>query len=306
MKIARFLLFLLLPCTPLLASNIRSAVSVNGLDTNACTVASPCRSIAAAVLVTTPGGEIIAVDSAGYGTFNVPWALTISGAPGVEASITATSGDAVLVNPATSLDRVILRNLVIIGNGGFIGIHRTSSVLSLLGCVVRGFPGAGVLSVDMDDAFLADRCAFLDNAGGYGLHVDGKGPTLAAVTITNSEVQGNSIGLSFGDHTSAAVVNTIISGNSVIGIEANNSGSPTASDTKVVVDGCTIANNATGVFSTSGLAGDTATLALSGSVVSYNTTAATSSGTGVLTSFGNNRFSGNGANGSAFLSIAVR
>src|SRR5438445_535301 len=78
--------------------NNRSAVSVNGSDLNACTVASPCRSFNAAIAETAPSGEIVALDSAGYGPFTVTMDVTISGAPGVHAAITATSTDAITIS----------------------------------------------------------------------------------------------------------------------------------------------------------------------------------------------------------------
>src|ERR1700747_3305666 len=98
-------------------ANNRSAVSVNGNDLNPCTVASPCRSFTAAIALTNPGGEVIALDSAGYGPFAVPSSLTISGAPGVHAAITVTlvSGIGITVNAAAT-DNVTLRSLVVIGN----------------------------------------------------------------------------------------------------------------------------------------------------------------------------------------------
>jgi hypothetical protein len=51
------------------ALNNRSAVSVSGNDVNPCTTVSPCRSFVAAVAATNAGGEVIAIDSGGYGPF---------------------------------------------------------------------------------------------------------------------------------------------------------------------------------------------------------------------------------------------
>src|SRR5438552_17395511 len=99
---------------PAFALNNRSAVSVNGSDLNPCTVASPCRSFGAAIAQTNPGGEIVALDSGGFGPFNVPMSVTVSGAPGVHAAITVTVGDAIDINAAAT-DAVTIRNLVIIG-----------------------------------------------------------------------------------------------------------------------------------------------------------------------------------------------
>src|SRR2546425_5050331 len=108
------LAFLIAPAA--FALNNRSAVSVNGSDLNPCTVASPCRSFTAAMAQTNPGGEIIALDSAGYGPFIVSQAVTVSGAPGVHAALTALTGTAIAV-AAAGTDHVSLRNLVLIAGG---------------------------------------------------------------------------------------------------------------------------------------------------------------------------------------------
>src|SRR5438270_9257162 len=102
-RVAISLTFLIAPAV--FGFNNRSAVSSIGLDSNPCTVASPCRSFGAAIAQTNPGGEIVALDSAGYGPFTIDASLTISGAPGVHAAVTATVGTAITVAVAPS-DRV--------------------------------------------------------------------------------------------------------------------------------------------------------------------------------------------------------
>ncbi len=61
------------------------------------------------------GGEIIALDTAGYGSFTANKSVTVRRAPGIHAAISAAS-DAITV-AATASDRVTLRNLVLIGTG---------------------------------------------------------------------------------------------------------------------------------------------------------------------------------------------
>src|SRR5438067_11903719 len=81
------------------AASSRTAVSVNGSDSNPCTVASPCRSFSAAIAQTALGGDVVALDSGGYGTFIVNQPLTVQAAPGVYAGITVPSGGTgVIVN----------------------------------------------------------------------------------------------------------------------------------------------------------------------------------------------------------------
>src|SRR5438874_2570104 len=113
-------------CTPLLllvpltlhAQINRSAVSVKGLDTNPCTVASPCRSFAQALTQTNRLGEVIAVDSGGFGPVTINKAIKITAAPGVYAGIGVPAGYTGVQVLAPASDVVVVRGLTVIGAGG--------------------------------------------------------------------------------------------------------------------------------------------------------------------------------------------
>src|SRR6266550_476417 len=92
-------LALALPCS-VQAQLSRSAVSITGVDTNPCSVALPCRSFTAALAQTSSGGEVIALDSGGYGPFTITSSVSVMGAPGVYAGITALSGNGISVTPS--------------------------------------------------------------------------------------------------------------------------------------------------------------------------------------------------------------
>src|SRR5437867_156919 len=142
-----FLLFAILPlCPTAFALNPRSAVSINGLDTNPCTVASPCRSFGAALSQTQDGGEVIALDSAGYGPFSISQSVTVSGAPGVHAAITVpTSGTGIAISGSSY---VVLRCLGVRGGGSDnYGIFASGVDVRATNCVRRGFNGAVLYSV---------------------------------------------------------------------------------------------------------------------------------------------------------------
>jgi hypothetical protein len=93
---------------------IRTFVSGSGNDNNNCASTSPCRAFAAAIAKTTAGGEIVALDSAGYGSLTITKAVSIVGAH--PASITVAAGATGIAINAGS-DLVILRNLQITGGG---------------------------------------------------------------------------------------------------------------------------------------------------------------------------------------------
>ncbi len=122
----RYLVFgsfvaMLVSATPAAAAQ-RRFVRSDGIDSNPCTLQQPCRGFAAAIAVTDPDGEIVVLDSAGYGSVTVTKAVSIIAPPGVYAGISVFAGqDGVTVN-AGATDKVALRGLAIGGQGGNRGI----------------------------------------------------------------------------------------------------------------------------------------------------------------------------------------
>src|SRR4029450_6331613 len=55
----------------------RTFVSGSGVDSNPCTLTLPCRSFAAAITQTSIGGEVIVLDSAGYGPVAITQSVSI-------------------------------------------------------------------------------------------------------------------------------------------------------------------------------------------------------------------------------------
>jgi hypothetical protein len=99
------------------ATPVRTFVSSTGLDANPCSRTSPCRSFNAALLQTSSGGSIIAIDSAGYGTITIGQSVSIIAPEGVYAGISAASGNAIAITGTTTSDVVVLRGLSIEGLG---------------------------------------------------------------------------------------------------------------------------------------------------------------------------------------------
>jgi hypothetical protein len=136
---------LTLAAAPAFALNGRSAVAITGVDSNPCTVVSPCRNMAAAMLATAPGGEVLVLDSGGYGPFTITQAIQIIASPGVLAFISAASGDAITVN-AHPTDNINLRGFYLDGagtGGNGITVNSANSV-SCGGCTITGFAGNGI------------------------------------------------------------------------------------------------------------------------------------------------------------------
>ena len=119
-----------------------SAQTGNDANTvNNCSVTQPCRNFNAAIGVVNAGGEVVALDSGGYGLTTISKAVTLTGPTGVYAAITAlTAGSSAITVSAASTDTVVLRGLTLTGLGGQTGINVTSvGNLHVEGCVISGF-----------------------------------------------------------------------------------------------------------------------------------------------------------------------
>jgi hypothetical protein len=124
----------------------RTFVASSGNDGNPCSLASPCRSFGAAVAAVTNGGEVLVLDSAGYGAVTITKSVSIIAPPGIYAGISASSVDGIIIN-AASID-VVLRGLTINGIGASNGItFQQGASLHVENCVVSGFSAGNGINV---------------------------------------------------------------------------------------------------------------------------------------------------------------
>ena len=122
----------------------RTFVASTGIDANPCTPVAPCRSFAAAIAQTTSNGEIIVLDSAGYGPVTINISVSLIAPPGVYASVSVSSGDGVTISTGFN-SKVVLRGLAINGRGGQNGINFTSGqTLHIHDCVVSNMQSNGI------------------------------------------------------------------------------------------------------------------------------------------------------------------
>ena len=99
----------------------RTFVASTGNDANPCSLAQPCRGFAAALNQTDVGGEIVVIDSAGYGVFTTDRSVSVIAPPGVHAGVSVFSpSNGITVDGPGA--KVVLRGLSINGQGGAIGI----------------------------------------------------------------------------------------------------------------------------------------------------------------------------------------
>src|SRR6476660_2468917 len=148
----------------------RTWVSGVGDDANPCSRTAPCKTFAGAISKTAAGGEIDALDPAGYGAVTITKAITIDGGGGQVASIlvSGTNGIVVQAGPA---DVVTLRNLRIngiegTGAGGLNGIrYLAGAALHIENCNIFGFTGDGINVATGTSGALFVTDTFLTNNG---------------------------------------------------------------------------------------------------------------------------------------------
>jgi hypothetical protein len=333
MKTLRFalgsLLLVAFLATASMAQNGRTFVSGAGSDTNPCSLTSPCRTFTQAISKTNAGGEVIVLDSAGYGAFTINQAVSITAPPGVYAGISVGSLDGIDVNAPSAT--VILRGLTInnqgssptgVGIGFNTGHGSGGGTLRIEGCVVNGFnngPGidfTGPGTLEVKDSILTgnnvgisvtsvsgtaraaiDNVRLEDNTT-YGITVyDG-----TIVTVRNSAASGNQYGFAVNGGSSAAgaqlnLEKCVATNNITYGVDVQWNSSQTGA-AEINIESCVVSGqNATassvaiGAFANSTAP---ATVRLSNSMVTDNTTGLQALGaTATILSRGNNTVEGN-------------
>jgi len=271
----------------------RAYVASYGNDANAgagCLLNAPCRGFAAAHTAVDPGGEIVALDAAGYGAVTITKSVTITANPGFYAGIAAASGNAVTI--ATPGVEVVLRGLNINGIGATFGINLTAgSELAVENCVITNFTTRAIhvstpAVVNVVDSVIRSNDTGMYMAGGARVSVTG-------TKILNSTLRAFWVhGITAGTTTRASITDSVVSGN-LVGIQAYSENGTANAFIRVM--NVTATNNSFGV--TSELGGGLTRVSIGNSIVTDNLEyGLLQNSTAVLESLGNNLVSGNGTN----------
>ncbi len=181
----------------------RTFVSTSGSDSNTasnCAKASPCRGFTAALTVTDSGGEIIVLDSGGYGPVTIDKSVSIIAPRGVYAGISVFSGNGVTI--ATPGVHVVLRGLSINRLGGDNGISMSAGAsLSVENCEVSNFAGAWMAGLSIE--------------------------TPAVVSVTHSRFEGNYYGAWFTGGATARLTDSWFLRNQAHGVYVRSSATGT-------------------------------------------------------------------------------
>ena len=276
----------------------RTFVSGLGNDANPGTREQPKRTFASALTVTDTGGEIIALDSAGYAssTLTIDKAISIIAPPGVYAGVKVPAfATGIFVN-ATAAGMVTLRGLTI--TGGAVGIEFYSAkAFYLENCTIKGVAGDGFFSGGAGSVFMKDTS--ITGCTERGIYIATPSIRLSA---DNVRLEKNKTGMDINTGSDAWISHSVISGNTNWGVRATASSSGTV--TEVALEECAITGNGTGLQPDNGTG--TAIIRASNLTVSGNTNLGLASCCGSLLSRGNNTVEGNGTNGSFSGSFAAK
>ena len=207
----------------------RTFVSSAGSDANDCSRSSPCRNFQRAHDAVVAGGEVVALDSAGYGAVSITKSVTITG-EGVHAAATSPSGggNAVTVNGAGIT--VILRNLQVQSHPATVGgsgiFARNFAVLHIEGCTVKAASTGLFVFPNSADGTPSRRLFVKDsimrNNGGSGILLANAADTgTLTATIERTRLEGNAFGGGEFRFSRVTLRDCLSSGNAFTGILAS-------------------------------------------------------------------------------------
>jgi hypothetical protein len=295
-----------LACTyfagPAQAQSPRTFVSAAGNDSNPCSFAAPCRHFQAAVNATSAGGEVDALDPAGYGPITISHAITIEGQSWSYIAPPA-SGNAITINAGAS-DKIVIHGVSLNGagiTGGTNGIVLNSAgSLTVTNCTLQNFvydgssqtTGNGILVQPTSGAVnFAITNTLVSNNGDAAILFfppNGGSPTVNAV-IDHVVAIGNSFGIDItggtqNSTTDVAISNSIASNNFNEGIFAGFGLALTIS-----IDNTTLKGNGNGIT-----ARPPASVLLTRSVIQGNGTGTNNLTSNTFYTYGNNLIDLNG------------
>ena len=292
------LLVVAITATAATATIQRTFVSGGGNDANPCTLAQPCRGFAAALAKTSDKGEVIVLDSAGYGAVTIAQSVAIVAPPGVYAGVSVFSGDGININGAGIAVR--LRGLTINGQAAGLGAgirFVNGAQLLVEDCEVAGMdsgieasaPGSivnvknSLLRNNINTGFFAHASLVATLEGisavknSIGVYASGAQVTVNNSVLTNNGEAGAGV-IASNSTTELFIARSTLSGNA----NAFEAVAYTGGNASIVSDTNAISGNAT-VFKFLPLSGTTTIFTRGNNSVEYYTTLLDG---GVLTSLG--------------------
>ena len=223
-------------------------IASTGNDANDGSRGSPKRSLQAAPNAVLATGEIVILDTAGYGAVTITKGLGIVVPPGVNGFVTLpnTTSNGIVINTPSKFDVVTLRGLIIEGAGntgnGFGILAQSVGKLVVEDTIVRSiWTGIGVNS-NVDAQLVVRGGAIRDTFHGVAISDNAANVKVDAL-VTDTEFTGNIV-----DALSAKQVNSgstarLVATRCAISGAQTNVMMAVGTGANIVVDGCTIAGN---------------------------------------------------------------
>ncbi len=314
------IVFALIGACLMLAPNLAQAqatrtwISGVGDDVNPCSRTAPCKTFPGAISKTAAGGEIDTLDPGGFAAVTVTKAMTLANEGIGEAGILVAGTNGVTVNCATDPNcSVVLRGLII--DGGPIGSNSLNGVrfvagksLTIENCAIRNFTGGSPngYGVQFNPSatqtyYLTIAHSTLSNNGTAGAPTSAgvlilpSGSATVNASISNDVITQNNIGVRAdgtnltGGGITMSVTNSDVTNNANAGVA---SVSTNTNPVKVIVDHSSVTGNGTGINAN----GTAQTILRIGySKLAFNGAGFKQQNLAVITTFGNNMISDNGA-----------
>lgn len=282
----------------LAAAAQRTFVSAgSGSDANACSRQFPCRNFAPAIALADAGGEVVVLDSGGYGPVTITKSVTLVSPAGVYAGITAFTGDAIDID-AVSTDTVYLRGLTINGLGGTNGIHvQNVGVLHVESCRVRNLMLGLRFGLDAD-LFVKDS-DFTGNSSA-GILVEVNAGT-AQATIDHCRIEKSVTGIFAGRRSNVTIRDSIVAGNSTVGLFLKSQGA-SGGPGELNIENCAVVYNGQGIACDGDNNTAVVVVRVSNTTIAGNVVGLQHWINSTIRSFGNNRLAGN-ATDNAFTNV---
>jgi hypothetical protein len=228
------------------AATQRTFVASNGSDAYPCSLAQPCRSFATAIAKTDASGEVIVLDSAGYGPVTIAKSVSVVAPMGVYAGVTVTAGNGVTVNGANI--KVRLRGLAINGQGGATGVFfQQGSELRIEDCAISNMADNGIdLRAPSSRTYVT--ATSVANSANTAVYADAFAGQVSVV-LDGVRLEKQTWGVYVRQGAIATMRNSRVSGSSIGGfvVVDNGSASPLPIESRLVVDGSTFERNTAGM-----------------------------------------------------------
>ena len=179
-------------------------VATSGSDANACSLVLPCRSFAGALAQTSTGGEIVVLDSGGYGTVVIDKSVAIVAPDGVYAGVSVFTGVGIaIVSPAAQVTLSGLTIVALTPSGG-ISSSATADV-SIERVTISGVSSGITLCCQPGTLSVQDSTIVLAPVQSGAIEI--QGPT--KMVLANSRIINAHSGLNAWGDVRAAVVDSI-------------------------------------------------------------------------------------------------